>query len=232
MATDKQANAEPEKKTEMVVFMVRRETKCTDCGTDIGKGALLRLEEERAVCMDCAGMGHLWFLSSGDACVTRRAGKYSTLHPVVLQWSRTRNRYERQGILAEPEAIERAEQECLGDAEVRARRQAREAEKRAEQDAEFVASFAAEVRRLYPNCPPDSEHKIADHACRKYSGRVGRSAAAKALDPEAIALAVNAHIRHVHTEYDDLLARHNDRRLARETVHRDVERIAAEWMGG
>jgi hypothetical protein len=40
---------------------------------------------------------------------------------VVVRWSRSRKRYERQGILAESEAIERAEPECLSDAEVRAR---------------------------------------------------------------------------------------------------------------
>ena len=46
---------------------------------------------------------------------------------------------------------------------------------------------------------------IAEHACRTYSGRVGRSAAAKALDEQAARLAVGAYIRHAETDYDELL---------------------------
>ncbi|MBW1803359.1 MAG: DUF2293 domain-containing protein, partial [Deltaproteobacteria bacterium] len=37
---------------------------------------------------------------------------------------------------------------------------------------------------------------IAEHACRKYSGRIGRTASAKSLDEEAAKLAIIAHIRH------------------------------------
>lgn len=70
---------------------------------------------------------------------------------------------------------------------------------------EYIRSFANRVREIYPFCPAAREHRIAEHACRKYSGRVGRSAAAKALDEEAVRLAVTAHIRHVETNYDDLL---------------------------
>jgi len=62
---------------------------------------------------------------SGDAALTRRAGKFSTLSAVVLKWSRARKRYERPGLLVEEPARQRAEQECLADAEVRARRRIR-----------------------------------------------------------------------------------------------------------
>jgi hypothetical protein len=44
----------------------------------------------------------------------------------VVRWSTRRNRYERQGILAEPAAIEQAAQECLSDADLHARRRTRE----------------------------------------------------------------------------------------------------------
>jgi len=53
----------------------------------------------------------LEFLPSGDAALTRRATKASQLSAVVVRWSTRRNRYERQGILAEPAAIEQAAQE-------------------------------------------------------------------------------------------------------------------------
>ena len=204
---------------EIVVFSVVRETQCTECGTDLLKGGLLRLEGEKALCTGCADLGHLEFLPSGDAALTRRASKYSTLRAVVVRWSRARKRYERQGILVEPEALVRAEQESSADAEVRAKRQARAAERRELLDQEFVSAFAAAIRQQFPRCPAKEANEIAEHACRKYSGRVGRTAAAKEFNPEPIRLAVIAHIRHVHTDYDELLMQYADRHEARQRIH-------------
>lgn len=183
----------------IVVFMVRRDTACSECGRELGRGNLLRLENEKALCIDCADLGHLEFLSRGDAAITRRATRYSKLWAVVVEWSRARERYERQGILAEPEAIERAEEESLADAELRARRSERAALRREAEDREFVAAFAGAIREQFPGCPTVEAGAIAEHACLKYSGRVGRSAAAKELAPEAVRLAVIARIRHAHT---------------------------------
>jgi hypothetical protein len=224
--TDKPKNATGEA---IVVFSVIRETQCTECGAELWKGSLLRLEGEKALCTECADLDRLEFLPSGDAAVTRRASKYSTLRAVVVRWSRARKRYERQGILVEPEALRRAEEESLADAEVRARRQARAALHREEADHEFVAAFARAIREQYPGCPPTEEMGIAKHACRKYSGRVGRTAAAKELSPEAIRLAVIAHIRHAHTNYDELLAQYADRDSARERICGKVSAILDDW---
>jgi hypothetical protein len=93
-----------QKPKENVVFILRTETKCVECGRDLFKGNFLRLEKEQPLCLDCADLGHLEYLPRGDAAVTRRTTKHSALKAVVVQWSRTRNRYERQGILAIPEA--------------------------------------------------------------------------------------------------------------------------------
>ena len=216
---------------EIVVFWVVRPSQCTECGVELGKGSLLRLEGEKALCTCCADLERLEFLPSGEAAVTRRASKYSTLRAVVVQWSRTRKRYERQGILVEPDAIRRAEEESLADAELRARRQARAAERRQVEDHEFVAAFARAIRDQYPGCPAAEELEIAKHACRKDSGRVGRTAAAKELSPEAIRLAVIAHIRHAHTDYDELLARYADRDMARERIRGQVAAILDDWQG-
>jgi hypothetical protein len=98
---------------EIVVFSVVRDSKCTECGAELWKGSLLRLEQEKALCIDCADLGHLEFLPTGDAALTRRSSKYSTLRAVVVRWSRARKRYERQGILVESEALRRAEEESL-----------------------------------------------------------------------------------------------------------------------
>jgi hypothetical protein len=214
---------------ELVVFMVRRETACGECGRELWRGSLLRLENDKALCMECADLDHLEFLSRGDAAVTRRATRYSRLKVVVVRWSRTRKRYERQGILAEPAAIARAEEESLADAEVRARRQQRLALVREAEDVAYAEAFARAVRAHYPGCPPGEEEAIAAHACRKHSGRVGRSVAAKELDPEAIRLAVVAHIRHEHTNYDELLCRLDDREAARRQVGARVAAVEREW---
>lgn len=85
------------------------------------------------------------------------------------------------------------------------------------------------MRELYPRCPPGRETVIAKHACLKYSGRVGRSAATKGLAEEAVDLAVAAHIRHAETRYDQLLQRHWDRREARADVADKVRSIQAKW---
>lgn len=174
-------------------------------------------------------MDHLVFLPSGDAALTRRGSKYSTLSAVVLQWSRTRKRYERQGLLIEESALQRAEQECLDDTEVRARRREREAERRAEMDQEYTSRFAERVRELFPNCPTGREQVIAEHACQKYSGRVGRSAGAKILDEEFIRLAVIAHIRHAETNYDEFLAQGMERREARGAVQNEIDKVLMRW---
>ncbi len=149
-----------------------------------------------------------------------------------MKWSRARKHYERQGLLVEESALQRAEQECLDDADVRARRNEREAERRAELDQEYVSSFAKRVRELFPNCPAGREQVIAEHACQKYSGRVGRSAQAKNLDEKSILLAVIAHIRHAETNYDELLARGLDRPLARNEVQNEIDRLTMQWKAG
>ncbi len=138
-------------------------------------------------------------------------------------------RYERQGILADPQAILRAQSECEADAGARARRRAVAATAREAQDVEFIRDFATAVRAAFPHCPAGEEEVIARHACRKYSGRVGRSAAAKELAPEAIRLAVIAHIRHVHTEYDRLLGMTGDRQLARHQIRDQVQTVLGKW---
>jgi hypothetical protein len=73
--------------------------------------------------------------------------------------------------------------------------------------------------------------QIAEHACRKYSGRVGRSAAAKSFDEAAVRLAVAAHIRHRETNYDELLAAEWDRFHARERVKYQVDELLRRWQG-
>ena len=215
------------------VFIAHRESKCGDCGEDLGRHAWITLQEQKgAVCLSCADLDHLVYLPSGDTALTRRARKNSRLAAVVLKWSRARKRYERQGLLVEEKALENAEAECLADQDAREAARARAAERRKEIDAEYVSSFGRRVREIFPHCPPGRETVIAAHACQKYSGRVGRSLSAKALDESAIRLAVAAHVRHRETQYDDLLMEGCDRFEARATVQPKVEEVLESWEDG
>ena len=217
------------KSDDIVVFEILRDSACSECGEELGKGRWLRLEHERPLCLSCADLAHLVFLPAGNAALTRRAGRYSSLRAVLVRFSRARNRYERQGIFVEEEALTRAELECLADADARARVRERRAERDAPVDARYRSEFARHIRDLYPGCPEPASIAIAEHACRKYSGRVGRSADAKRFDAEAIALAVRAHVRHVHTEYDSLLNSGWDRHEARARVLPQVEQVLKGW---
>jgi hypothetical protein len=211
---------------DLVVVSPLKEWTCTGCG---GSGDLLIMEEAGPLCMTCADMDHLVFLGAGDAALTRRAKRASRLSAVVVRFSRARRRYERQGILVEEDALDRAEAECLADAEARERRREREAVRRAEEDLELHARMAAEIARLFPGCPAKRAQAIARHAAARGSGRVGRSAAGRALDAGALEFAVVASVRHEDTGYDDLLMSGLARSIARERVRGDVKRVLDSW---
>ncbi len=217
------------KSNEIVVFMTRSDPRCDFCNDDLGRGAWIRKVEDKAQCLECADLDHLVFLPRGDAALTRRAGKHSRLKAVVVQWARARKRYERQGLLVEEQALERAEEECSSDAEDRERRRRMAVIRRAELDQEYVEEFAQHIAERYPGCPGDEAQRIAEHACRKHSGRVGRSAAAKIFDPEAIDFAVTARVRHAHTRYDDLLVEGLFRDEARAEVRDEIDEVLRKW---
>jgi hypothetical protein len=171
----------------------------------------------------------LEYLPSGDAALTRRAGKYSALRSVVVRFSRSRGRYERQGLLVEPAALERAEEECLADEELRDRRRERDAERREVEDARLVERMTERILVLYPGCPAKEARAIAEHTAARGSGRVGRSEAGRALEDEALRLAVIASVRHRHTGYDEMLMQGVDRLDARQRVRAEIEDALEEW---
>ncbi len=215
---------------DLKVFISNRESTCDECGQNLGRKAWITLDREMgALCLECAGMEHLVYLPSGNTALTRRAHKNSTLAAVVLKWSQNRKRYERQGILVEEQALVQAEQACLADKEARERSREREAERRVEYDRAYIDLFAKRIRELFPICPPEREVIIAEHACLKYSGRIGRTASAKDLEEKAVLLAVIAHIRHTETPYDRLLAMGYDRREARSHVEGKVDEVISTW---
>ena len=75
---------------------------CHRCG---GTGDLLLMENPGPACLRCVGLADLEFLPAGDALLTRRAKAKSARYAVVVRFSRNRRRYERQGLLIEPQAL-------------------------------------------------------------------------------------------------------------------------------
>jgi len=210
-----------------------KDAKCAGCGKEIIIGDFVTLEiingKYEASCLKCSKLDHLIYLPSGDAAITRRARKYSTLFAIVYKLSRARKRQERQGLLVEAEALEQAVEESEADYEIRVKRKEINAIRREKEEKEYKELFAARVREIFPKCPKDREYEITEHACEKYSGRVGRTAAAKDLKDWVIIMAVWAHIRHRETNYDELLTRGYDKGDLRHEIKGEIFKIINGW---
>lgn len=222
---EKKITAAPER----VVFLNKRDGACSECGADLPSGSFLFMEAGQPLCLACASMGELEFLPRGDMALTRRATKYSDSRAVVVEFSRSRGRYERQGILVTEPAIRQAEEECAADAPERARQRVRAAAARQKDDVVFAGQMQQKIQAMFPGCPPAEAHQIAEHTARRGSGRVGRSEAGRKLDSDALTLAVRAAVRHRHTNYDELLSMGLDRASAREKVGGDIDAILDSW---
>jgi len=99
------ANRAPEL---VVVRPLNKDWTCHRCG---GTGDLLIMEKQGPACLPCAGLGDLEFLPAGDALLTRRVKAKSARHAVVVRFSRARRRYERRGLLVEPQALAQVRRE-------------------------------------------------------------------------------------------------------------------------
>jgi hypothetical protein len=162
------------------------------------------MEAGRPLCLSCADLDHLVYLPRGDTALTRRARKHSSLSAVVVRFSRSRKRYERQGVLVEETALDRAEQECSADAdERRVKRELAEAY-RDKQDQILAMRMAESIRQMFPGCP-------------------------RALEEEALQVAVIAAVRHRHTNYDRLLMRGVGRIEARDAVRDQIDCVLENW---
>ena len=98
--------------------------RCENCKKLIEKGKLVVLREGNvSQCQKCADLNldHLVFLPSGNSSLTRRATRHSELAVEVREYAPAMLTVRRQGILIEPEALEKARKECEAD-KVRYRR--------------------------------------------------------------------------------------------------------------
>jgi len=203
---------------------------CEACKAVLSRGDLVHLHREKGIrCLKCAGLDGLVFLPSGDPALTRRAAAASPRHAVVVKFSRARKRNERQGVLVEEAALALARESCARDAEKREAVGERRRVQAEIADADYRRRFEQKILELFPSCPGFEARAIAEHACRKHSGRVGRTAAAKSFDPKMIELAVRARIRHQFTDYDERLMLEGDRGLARAEVRDDIDAVFEKW---
>ncbi|WP_279580242.1 DUF2293 domain-containing protein [Fodinicola feengrottensis] len=77
--------------------------------------------------------------------------------------------------------------------------------------------------------PAPRADAIALHAGTRGSGRVGRSAAGRALGHQAITLAVIASVRHENTDYDTLLMAGVPREDARDRIRDTIDQVLDRW---
>ncbi len=144
------------------------------------------------------------------------------------------------GGAAMPAAIEAARAEVAATAGRRAVQRERSRERREREEQDYVGDFDAAVRRLFPSIPDRDREQVVARTCEVGSRRVGRSAAAKALEDDPIRLAVRAWIRHGHTDYDARLERagagrpfgrasKEARQAARKAIRARVDEVAAAW---
>lgn len=104
-----------EKSKEPIVYIIVSESQCSKCNKVLLKGSFLMMDENNPYCMACTTCKDLVFLPTGDALLTRRAKKYANQSVVVVKFSRTRKRYERQGLLVTEDALHKARNELEVD---------------------------------------------------------------------------------------------------------------------
>ncbi|KAH8433513.1 DUF2293 domain-containing protein [Aspergillus melleus] len=96
-------------------------------------------------------------------------------------------------------------------------------------DEKELAHSRKILRSEFPLMPVESLDTVLDHAFCKGSGRVGRTSQIE--DESKAAMAVEAHIRHTHTPYEEMLRAGTNRDVARRQVWDKVHTIMEAWQG-
>ncbi|KAH7150000.1 hypothetical protein B0J13DRAFT_620341 [Dactylonectria estremocensis] len=89
--------------------------------------------------------------------------------------------------------------------------------------------FETAIRGIFPNIPEESLQKVIKRALQKRSGRVGRTGTL--LVQDRVQLAVAAHVRHCHTQYDKLVRGPMSKKDARENIKGEALRVLSQWRG-
>ncbi|KOS39056.1 hypothetical protein ACN38_g10117 [Penicillium nordicum] len=96
-------------------------------------------------------------------------------------------------------------------------------------DAKDLSKSRELLKTEFPLMPKETLKIVLEHAFLKGSGRVGRTAMIS--DEKKTLLAVEAHIRHVHTPYEKLLEEGVSRKHAREQVWSTIQAVERAWQG-
>ncbi|KAM5475359.1 hypothetical protein MauCBS54593_001047 [Microsporum audouinii] len=161
------------------------------------------------------------FVPKGNAYITRkcRSQTHDLGSPVYTVYSSTT--YKPTGICVpiDVQAAVELESQDTSDARKKAV---------AQKDARDRQKARELLLKEFPNMPKSDLNTVLNHAFLKGSRRVGRSGKI-ANEKDKVRLAVEAHIRHVHTEYDDMIRRGLTRERARENIWDEVAIVRDSW---
>lgn len=93
-------------------------------------------------------------------------------------------------------------------------------------DDQDISRASAEIDKHFPCIPKADKEKVLKHGFRKFSGRVGRTG--RISLEKKVVLAVWAHVRHCHSEYEALL----NSGVGKEDARRRERKGIAEMMRG
>lgn len=94
-------------------------------------------------------------------------------------------------------------------------------------DEADMTRAAAEMIVQFPNIPERDKTVVLRHGFKKSSGRVGRTTLISLS--QKVLFAVIAHVRHQHTDYDELLRKDVARLDARKSTRGKVESVLKLW---
>ena len=166
-------------------------------------------------------------LPSGDAPLTRAVAKAAGRKRVYAVMEKRYKKYPPQQIgVWVPAGLIQAEKTRLAALRTPEHKE-KLAKQRQDKENREIEAFRVAILQRFPNCPPAEAEEIAFHTCQTGSGRVGRSSVVD--DP--VWAAVVAHIRHVHTEYEDLLDEFGYEQFeAREAVRERIDQMLVLWQ--
>lgn len=96
-----------------------------------------------------------------------------------------------------------------------------------QRDTAALRQAGAELDKQFPRIPEQDRENVLKHGFKKYSGRVGRTSLIPL--PRKVLYAVNAHVRHTHTNYDKMLAQGIKRDDARRRIQKKIQEVLKTW---
>jgi len=219
------------KPDEIVVFMIRRDTQCAECGDELGRGRLLRVENGKGAVPGMRGPGSPGVPAAG-ATRPSRAGRAATrnLRAVVVEWSRTRKRATNGKEFwpsPRPSSV-RKRNPWRTPRPVPAASNGRPCGAKPTTRTTSRLSPVPSERSIQGARPARSSRSPSTPAANTAVASAGPRRRRSSM-PTPSAWRLFAHLRHVHTNYDQLLCRLGDRQLARQAIQGQVATLLRRW---